>query len=377
MFATQPASYADIDAAEEELIALEAIIARARARQLELLAWLDDVKVARVHGSRSMEEWTAAHLDVAPPTARHLVTTARASRDAADGLDCVLETLVTGEISFDRAVATTALSEAGANERDIEASLDRDLTGVRRQTARFSRITRLAEREIMKRRHLTILPTLGETAWRLEGLAPGFDGDIIARALEQRADRLPAAPAAERDRRSQRLLDALTALAQDYLDGDTNNETSSLRRTGSAVTVFMDTRTPPDVESDAEIASGPRVGPDTIERILCEGSAVVVTMDRGRPVASSKRTRTIPPAIRDAVLHRDGGCVMDGCRSTYRLQPHHVRPWSEGGDHEISNLASLCWYHHHIAVHGYGKQLDPDSPSQKRRFFRRPSAQPP
>ena len=203
MFATQPATYADIDAAEHELVRLERIIARARRRQTELLAWLDEVKVARVHGSRSMEEWTAAHLDVAATTARDLVVAARATPEAVPGVRDV------GEVSFDRTVALLGLAAAGASEADLAGSSQRDLKGVRRLAAKLRRISRVDEREAMRRRHLTIEPTLGETAWRIGGLAPSYDGHVIAKALQQRADGFPSPPAGEREGRTQRMLDAL------------------------------------------------------------------------------------------------------------------------------------------------------------------------
>ncbi len=364
MFATtEPATYADIDAAEHELVRLEGIIARARRRQIEVLAWLDEVKVARVHGSRSMEEWTAAHLDVAPATARDLVVAARAS---SDGLPGVRDA---GEVSFDRTRATLELAAAGASEADLAESRRRDLKGVRRLAAELRRITRVEERELMLRRHLVIEPTLGETAWRIVALAPGYDGHLIAKALQQRADHLPTP--VDKEGRGQRMLDALTALAQDYLDGTPPRADAGGVVSGSAVTVFVDAESAGATlgERGGTIAAGPRVGPDTIDRIVCEGVTGIVELFDGRPVRTTDRTRSIPPAIRDAVVHRDGGCVVDGCRSRYRLQPHHIKPRADDGGHDPDNLATLCWYHHHIAIHGYGKRLDPESPPHRRRFL--------
>lgn len=69
------------------------------------------------------------------------------------------------------------------------------------------------------------------------------------------------------------------------------------------------------------------------------------------------------------MLHRDGGCVVDGCTSRYRLQPHHITPWSEGGRTETGNLATLCWFHHHVVVHLMGYRFDADSPPLRRRFL--------
>ncbi len=67
-------------------------------------------------------------------------------------------------------------------------------------------------------------------------------------------------------------------------------------------------------------------------------------------------------------MWRDGGCTADGCSSRYRLQPHHMQWRTDGGDHDPDNLTTLCWFHHHVIIHGLGYRLDPDSPPQRRRF---------
>jgi hypothetical protein len=179
------------------------------------------------------------------------------------------------------------------------------------------------------------------------------------------------------------MLDALTALSQDALDGiydeavgdddDAGGETSVRVGGGSSVTVFLDGALGADSagELGGEIAAGPRIGPDTLERILCGGQVGLVTLDRcGDPVVATRRTRQIPPAIRDFVLRRDGGCVIEGCRSRYRLEPHHLLYFADGGTHLADNLVTLCWYHHHVVVHRSGGRIDPDSPPGRRRFLR-------
>lgn len=67
-------------------------------------------------------------------------------------------------------------------------------------------------------------------------------------------------------------------------------------------------------------------------------------------------SRSIPPALRRAIIHRDrNGCVIDGSRA--RLQVHHIVPRSEGGPTEPENLITLCWFHHHVAIHRLGLVL--------------------
>ncbi len=58
-------------------------------------------------------------------------------------------------------------------------------------------------------------------------------------------------------------------------------------------------------------------------------------------------TRTIPPAIRRAVLHRDGTrCAVAGCRCRLWLDVHHLRSRAAGGTHDEENLVTLCPLHH-------------------------------
>jgi hypothetical protein len=67
--------------------------------------------------------------------------------------------------------------------------------------------------------------------------------------------------------------------------------------------------------------------------------------------APQRASRTIPPAVRRQVMHRDGGrCIVNGCRSSHRLEVHHLTARHEGGTHEPDKLAVLCWSHH-AAVH--------------------------
>jgi hypothetical protein len=88
----------------------------------------------------------------------------------------------------------------------------------------------------------------------------------------------------------------------------------------------------------------------------------------GRVVEVGARTRTIPPALRRALHHRDQACRFPGCRGRIR-EGHHVQHWARGGPTMLSNLISLC-RRHHRAVHEEGYQVgrNPDDTFK----FRRP-----
>ena len=89
----------------------------------------------------------------------------------------------------------------------------------------------------------------------------------------------------------------------------------------------------------------------------------------GNVVEVGARTRTIPPALRRALHHRDQGCRFPGCGVRFG-QGHHIQHWAHGGPTTLSNLAMLC-RRHHRAVHEEGYQIErqPDGELQ----FRRPN----
>lgn len=111
---------------------------------------------------------------------------------------------------------------------------------------------------------------------------------------------------------------------------------------------------PSDGESGAWIASGPRIGPGTLERILCESTCeILARIEDGTPLAVGDSQTAIPPRTRRWVVARDGGmCTADGYRSVTRLQPHHIHDRASHGDNRHGNLTTLCWFHHHVVFTG-------------------------
>jgi hypothetical protein len=65
-----------------------------------------------------------------------------------------------------------------------------------------------------------------------------------------------------------------------------------------------------------------------------------------------RKTRTIPSALRRALLARDRHCQFPGCTAR-RCDGHHIQHWAEGGPTRLDNLTLLC-RRHHRAVHEGG-----------------------
>jgi hypothetical protein len=277
--------------------------------------------------------------------------------------------LADGVISFDRTVAMLRLAVAGADAAVVEQSRRLDLAGVDRLTGRLRRVSCRDERQVFVDRYVSIQPTLDEASWHLTGQLAALDGKVVEQALQSRADELRVLPGGETCTRAQRQADGLVVMAQDSLD---RHADSGEATDGSSVSIFVDLSEADGTggESGAALEYGPRAGPAALEELLCTGRIQIIGLSHGRPVVTSTASRAIPPTIRRLVAHRDGGCVITGCTSRHRLQPHHVQRRADRGSHDPENLATLCWFHHHIAIHQDGLRIAPDSPPLRRRLIR-------
>ena len=97
------------------------------------------------------------------------------------------------------------------------------------------------------------------------------------------------------------------------------------------------------------------VSMETSRRLACDASLVHMRHDADDNVLDvGRKTRTIPPSIRRALVARDTRCRFPGCTSR-RCDAHHVQHWSDGGATRLDNLLLLC-RRHHRAVHegGFG-----------------------
>jgi 5-methylcytosine-specific restriction endonuclease McrA len=129
----------------------------------------------------------------------------------------------------------------------------------------------------------------------------------------------------------------------------------------------------PAAPGQSVLEDGAGVPAETSRRLACDASRVVMRHDEdGRLVEIGARTRTIPPALRRALQHRDQGCRFPDCGVRF-TQGHHLRHWAEGAPTTLSNLALLC-RRHHRAVHeeGYHVERLPDGALG----FRRPDGRP-
>lgn len=94
---------------------------------------------------------------------------------------------------------------------------------------------------------------------------------------------------------------------------------------------------------------GSTVDPATLRQIACDANVHRVITDGASSILDYGRsTRTIPPAVYNALAIRDLGCRFPGCdRPPEWCDGHHVWHWEDGGPTCLSNLVLLCCKHHH------------------------------
>ena len=102
-----------------------------------------------------------------------------------------------------------------------------------------------------------------------------------------------------------------------------------------------------------ELEQGPSIAAETARRLACDAGVIrIVENAAGEPLDVGRRTRTIPRGIRRALTARDQGCRFPGCSFKRYVDGHLVRHWAEGGETKLSNLVTLCHFHHRLVHEG-------------------------
>jgi hypothetical protein len=192
-------------------------------------------------------------------------------------------------------------------------------------------------------------------------------GAVVQRALEAAVDRLRrdgrTAPnsgsLAEEVTPAQRRADALGLLAEAALSEDLDRGTTGDRYQvmlhldpAYGVAAGESSAAPGEgLSGTLEVDHGAvDVSAETSRRISCDASLVPMRHGHdGTVLDIGRKTRTVPPSIRRALLARDRTCRFPGCTSG-RCDAHHVEHWLDGGPTSLDNLVLLC-RRHHRSVH--------------------------
>ena len=373
---------AELDHLGDEIAELSAHLDAATARLLVLIREFD-ARGGWNTGFRSCAHWLAWRVGLVPGAARERVRVAR----ALGTLPALAEALARGELSYTKVRALTRVATPETEARLLAVGRAGTAVHVERIVRGWRRVDRQAEAREAARQHagraLHVYQDEDGTVVLRGRLTPEV-GALLLRALDaaratlyqkRRADEavLPATdPAGETPTRPQQQADALALLAETALHHELDPGAPGERY---QVVVHVDAAVLADPAQPGQsvLEEGVHVPAGTSRRLACDASRVVMRHDGdGQVVEIGARTRTIPPALRRALQHRDRSCRFPGCHVRVG-EGHHVRHWAQGGPTTLSNLALLC-RRHHRAVHEEGYQLErmPDGALQ----FRRPDGRP-
>jgi len=371
LIATTLAPTTELDRLGDEIAELSAHLEAATARLLDLIREFD-ARGGWNTGFSSCAAWLSWRVGFAPGAAREHVRVAR----ALGTLSLLSHALARGELSYAKVRELTRVATPETEERLLAVGRAGTAAHVERIVRGWRRMDRKAEAREADRQHagraLHVYPDEDGTV-RIRGRLTPEVGALVMKALaaarevlyQRRADQ---APEAESPTMEQQQADALAVLAESALHHGIEPGAPGERY---QVVVHVDAAVlaDPDQAGQSVLEDGLRVPAGTSQRLACDASRVVMRHDTdGRLLEVGALTRTIPPALRRALHHRDRGCRFPGCGVRFG-QGHHIHHWAQGGPTTLSNLAVLC-RRHHRAVHEEGYQLDRQPDGELR--FRRP-----
>ena len=348
---------------DHEIAELSAHLDAATAHLLDLIREFD-ARDGWNNGFRSCADWLSWRVGLDLGAARERVRVAR----ALGSLPRLADALARGELSYAKVRALTRVATPEEEERLLAVGRAGTAEHVERIIRGWRRMDRKAEMREAALQHasraLHVYPNEDGTVTVRGRLAPEV-GALLVKALTAAREALHQQarvqdPQGDPPSMAQQQADALALLAETALHHGIAPGAPGERY---QVVVHVDAAVLADAEAHGQsvLEDSARVSAETSQRLACDASRVVMRHDdEGHLMEVGARTRTIPPALRRALQHRDRGCRFPGCNVRFG-QGHHIRHWAHGGPTKLSNLALLC-RRHHRAVHeeGYGLDRQPD-----------------
>ena len=360
----QPATRQDMSNAENlsnQITELCGYINVATHQLLVMIAEFDRKKYWALEGFQSCAHWLNAHCGFGLGSARERIRIAH----ALCRLPKIAKHFSTGELSYSKVRAVTRVANETNEEHLLNFALHGTAHQVDRIVSQYRRLGRFQDEDEVCRQYVEravsyYYDEVGSLVMKVK--MPAAEGEMLVKALEKmmEADRaecpdVPAGTSEDTDdaetpipenRTAARRADALAHIAQTYLNGD--------GKTGSAADRYqVVVHVSNDDAMPAQIENGPHVPAGTSRRVACDCSTVtIVENDKGEPLSIGRRSRTIPPSIKRALVARDGGCRFPGCTNQRFVVGHHIKHWADGGDTSLDNLVLLCEHHHHLVHEG-------------------------
>jgi hypothetical protein len=350
-----------IDDLDRAIVTLAARINAETYELLVLIRQFDERAGWLQWGLGNCAEWLHYRCDFSMNAAREKVRVAHAMKTLPD----IAAAFSSGRLSYSKVRAMTRVVSAHNEEellsfalktttarveercRELRCGTVDSLDGAQRAfTSRSLRVTRNADRGVM-----TISIDL-----------PMETGELVEKALDKARDDSVSKAEFIDESWSARQADALVSMASSYLSG--NVEKTRNTSDDYLVTIHVDQSALANGDGRSSLPI------ESVKRMCCDGHTVVLgESENGEPLNIGRKTRTVPTAIKRALIARDKACSFPGCHHTRFVDAHHIRHWSAGGKTSLDNLMLLCSQHHKL-VHEGGFRIERDY--QHHWFFKRP-----
>jgi Domain of unknown function (DUF222)/HNH endonuclease len=377
---------AALDCLEAQITELWGHLNAAIYRFLLLVAEFDRSEAYARHGLVSTAQWLNWQCGIGKVAAREKVRVAR----ALDSLPEISAAFASGEFSYSKVRAMTRV--ATCENESVLVSIGRHgtATHVENLVKKYRWTQRrdagaIAHAQQLNRQvhsfydindtfvlHARLPPDVGALVRKALEIA----GDIVrersiederahagADAIARSRSELAAGTWAINDKErsyAARRADALKLIVETFLATKSADieDTSSANRCQFVVHVDQAVLAEPvaangDEPHRCELDDGPALALDTARRLGCDCTIVgIVEGADGEPLNVGRKTRSIPLPLKRALRSRDGGCRFPGCDRTRFTEGHHVKHWADGGETKLSNLVSLCDFHHKLVHEG-------------------------
>jgi hypothetical protein len=279
---------------------------------------------------------------------------------ALQSLPLIAASMARGELSYSKVRALTRVACAATEENLLMIALHGTAYHVE-SIVRLYRRAQEAEQLSREARQQTNRCVEyhydGDGSLVLKARLPALGGAMLLKALEAAMEVVPATEVCVELSEEQpltyqaRRADALALVAESYLQQETSRRSGTDRY---QVVLHVDAETLREhTAGRCHLEHGPSLPVETARRLACDASLVpILENEHGAPLDVGRKTRSIPPAIRRALNARDDGCCFPGCTYRRYLDAHHIEHWADGGETKLTNLVTLCRWHHRLVHEG-------------------------
>ena len=360
-FLVRTSAYAELtrDQLEAQITELAGHLNAAHHRWLTLIAEFDRRKGWSDGALASCAHWLNFKVGLNLGAARERVRVAH----ALAGVPKIAAAMARGELSYSKVRALTRVATEVTEDSLLMIALHGTAYYVETVVRYFRRAQEAQElsREAQQQERRSVSYWFDEDgSLVLKARLPALAGAQVIKALEAAVTALPdttsnvSLAAEQRLSHATRRADALALLAETYLQYDPRQPATATTADRYQVVVHVDAETLRERSAGrCHVEDGPSLPVETVRRLTCDASLVRIhETEQGEPLDVGRKTRTIPPSIRRALNTRDTGCCFPGCTYHRYLDAHHIEHWADGGETRLSNLVTLCRWHHRLVHEG-------------------------